>query len=109
MGFIRVIGLTGDIKVVPRSSFVNYLKDIGYREIGAKNTKNENEKDWNECADSIGEGNLQDNSVESIPLSEMNGKQLKEFAKLKGIDVSGAQSTKEAREIIRMWIHESGE
>lgn len=103
MAFVKAVGLAGDVKIVPRSMFECYLKNIGYREVN--NVSKPKEENWsNENMDKSESADL-----ESIPISEMSGKQLKEFARMKNIDVSGARKTEEAREIIREWMQENGE
>lgn len=103
LAFIKVMGLSGDAKVVPRSSYENYLKSIGYTEIKDNPKEKWSEEDSGEISSHEGE------DLESIPISEMSGKQLKDYAKLKGIDLTGVKSTSEAREVVREWIQEEGE
>lgn len=108
MSFIRVVGLTGDMKTVPRSMYESYLKDVGYKEIKVERPEHSDSENWTPDSEQESEADSHVSEVESIPVSEMTSKQLKEYAKLKGIDVSGAQSTREARDIVRNWIQEEG-
>lgn len=101
MALVRVIGLGGNIKVVPESIFRSSLSKMGYRLYENK------EPEGNLGGEADNAGNMED--VESVPLSEMNGSQVKKYAELKGIDVSEAKSTKEAKEIIREWLNENEE
>lgn len=115
MALVKVVSLGGDVKVVPESFFNSYLKDKGYsvyENVQVKNwqSPNMNEEDDNFESEPEGEetdGNEED--VESIPIAEMSAKQLRKYAEIKGIDVSGVKSTKEARDIIRKWKVENGE
>lgn len=106
MAFIKVRGLSGDVKVVPRSMYDSYLKHIGYIEIVSKNKKKD--EIWDQDDGNGSEVIEEIDNIESIPISDMNSKQVKEYAKMKGIDVSGAKSTKEAKDIIRHWMQEVG-
>lgn len=106
MALVRVIGLGGNIKVVPESIFRSSLSKMGYR-LYEKSKPVEKDPEGNLGGEADNAGNMED--VESVPLSEMNGSQVKKYAELKGIDVSEAKSTKEAKEIIREWLNENEE
>lgn len=101
MALVRVVGLGGNIKVVPRSIFESSLSKMGYK-LYEKSKPEESEPEGEKDPENM-------DNVESIPLSDMNGSQVKKYAELKGIDVSDAKSTKEAKEIIREWLQENGE
>lgn len=89
MAFIKIYrGST--IKRVPDTVYESQYKNLGYRilkedaQVHETDTEPEREPE-----------------IDSIPLSEMNTKQLKEFAARHDIDVSMASSAREARNIIR--------
>lgn len=98
MAFVKVKSMTGAVKTVPKSFFETVLKSQGYEMV----TKNHMKKiELENDAEEVEQHEHEENDLESIPLSEMNSKQVREYAKLKGIDVTGAKSMREAREIIR--------
>lgn len=114
MALIKVRSLNGSVKLVPESVFNSYLKNKGYVVLSDKKsaqTKEQNvEDDSDNFEPEVDEGEESyEEDVESIPLNEMSGKQLRKYAEIKGIDVSGAKNTREAREIIREWKAENGE
>lgn len=49
----------------------------------------------------IAEEDVTADDVETIPISEMNQEQLREFAKIHDIDLSGIKKLSEARRIVR--------
>lgn len=49
----------------------------------------------------------EDDSVDTIPISEMNKEQLMEYAKKHNIDTSKAKNVREARQIIQKAIQQS--
>lgn len=114
MALVRVVGLSGNIKVVPSSIFESSLKNMGYRLFEPQKLKKEESEEFVESMESgMPENNEEESSeaedVESIPLGEMNGSQVKKYAELHGIDVTSAKSTREAKEIVREWLRENGE
>lgn len=121
MALVKVVGLSGNVQTVPRSMYESYLKNKGYvlfNDVvkGSQKVQSEPaafgdvEVEVNVVGDQdpFEEGN-DEYDIESIPIGEMNGKQVRQYAELKGIDVSGAKSTREAKDIIRKWMQENGE
>ena len=53
------------------------------------------------------EENVEDDSVDTIPISEMNKEQLAEYATKHNIDTSKAKNVREARQIIQKAIQQS--
>lgn len=86
---------------VSESSFENQFKPMGYRKLKKRPDMSVQYED-----DSEAEINAED-EVESIPISEMNQRQLKAYAAKHGIDISGASSIKDARRMIQKHIQES--
>lgn len=108
MAFVKVVGLSGDVKLVPRSSYESYLRHIGYKELDSfMHDEGEGSKDEGSVSDDDN-GIHELSELESIPISEMSSKQLKEYARIKGIDLSGTESLKEAKDVVREWIREEG-
>lgn len=107
MAFVKVRSVSGKILEVPESVYKTQYEGKGYVLVdgSAKNTATTKKpvKEKNTEVEEVEKEVVmnQENDVETIPLAEMNGRQVKEFAKLKGIDVSSAKSTREAKEIIR--------
>lgn len=93
MAFVK-IRKGNDIKRIPKS-VSQYYKRFGYRII-------EDDSDPSMTNDD----HERNNSVESIPLSEMTKDQLREFAEINGIDTSKARNIGEARNIIRRVLKE---
>lgn len=104
MAFVKVRSVSGKILEIPESVYKTQYEGKGYVLVdgSAKNTAI-TKKPVKETNIEVEKETVmnQENDVETIPLAEMNGRQVKEFAKLKGIDVSSAKSTREAKEIIR--------
>lgn len=105
MAFVKVRSVSGKILEIPESVYKTQYEGKGYVLVdgSAKNTTTTKKpvKETNNIEVEKEAAMNQENDVETIPLAEMNGRQVKEFAKLKGIDVSSAKSTREAKEIIR--------
>lgn len=85
---------------VPKHYFEKVLKPIGYVM-----------EDMSESESAVTEtdhkkNNFDETDVMSIPLSEMNQKQLRAFARKKGIDISGTQSFAEAKEVVKKALAE---
>lgn len=53
------------------------------------------------------EENVEDDSVDTIPISEMNKEQLAEYATKHNIDTSKARNVREARQVIQKAIQQS--
>ena len=118
MALVKVVGLSGNVQTIPRSMYESYFKGKGYMLLNdvmkkkvesGKDTEKEDDGEFTGGHDA-GMGTMEEGEqdIESIPLSEMNGKQVKQFAELKGIDVSSANSTREAKDIVRNWMQENG-
>lgn len=94
--FMAMVKITNGAKIttVSRNTYENKFKRYGWREVkeGRKETidfENEDEKEID---------------IETIPVSDMNGEQLKQYAKNHGIDISKTKSAAEARKVIQTAI-----
>lgn len=93
---MAMVKITNGAKIttVSRNTYENKFKRYGWREVkeGRKETidfENEDEKEID---------------IETIPVSDMNGEQLKQYAKNHGIDISKTKSAAEARKVIQTAI-----
>lgn len=92
-----VIAIKGDHKIkVSRKSFEASFKPIGYKEI---RTKASGLKQQQPEPEERGE-NLEID-IDTIPVSDMDKEQLREYARVHGIDISGTRSPGEARKVIQ--------
>lgn len=80
------------ITTVSRQTFENKFRCNGWREVKPQNTR------------MMFEDEPEDVDVETIPVSDMNGEQLKQYAKNHGIDISKTKSAAEARKVIQTAI-----
>lgn len=117
MAMVTVVGMSGNIRVVPGSVYNNYLKHKGYSLLkdvqDAEKAEHEDVRDegdvFTDGAQSGMDAGNEEEDIESMPIGEMSGRQVKRYAEIKGIDVSAARSTKEAKDIVRKWLQENGE
>lgn len=84
---------------VSRNSYETMFKKNGY--VIVDETKQNN--DDFETEEEI----VEDDSVDTIPISEMNKEQLAEYATKHNIDTSKAKNVREARQIIQKAIQQS--
>lgn len=91
---------------VTQKSFTEIYEPMGYTVIGGSKKEKENDSDF-DFPDF--EENTQDNKtdVDSIPISDMNAEQLKEYAIKHSIDLKGTKSVSEARRVVQKHIRES--
>lgn len=100
MAFVEIYKGTNILKV-SKNAFEKQFKPIGYRLL-KKRRQPEPEYEYEEE-----EGQGQEPDIDSIPISDMNQKQLKEYASKHNINISGANSVKDARRMIQKYIQES--
>ena len=97
MAFIEAYRGSSVIKV-SKDAYEKLFKGLGYRPLKVRKSR-ERAFEYEEPENT--------EEVDTIPISEMNPKQLKEYAAKHGIDISGANSIKDARRIIQKHIQES--
>ena len=111
-----------DVLTVSKSAFENYFESLNWRKIGdyddvsslgnnslSEDIKNENTENLAEDTSPITPPNfppveeqeLDERTLEEIPLSEMSVNQLRSLAIEKGIDISGVKTKSELRHRIR--------
>lgn len=83
---------------VSRNSYETMFKKNGYV-IVDETEQNNNDFETEET--------VEDDSVDTIPISEMNKEQLAEYATKHNIDTSKAKNVREARQIIQKAIQQS--
>lgn len=90
---------------VTEGAFESIFKAQGYTKIeeqkAGKKAKTENEKEPDKNEDDL--------FVEELlekPIGSWNGKEVKRFAEIKGIDISGTKNANEAKEIIKGFLAE---
>lgn len=84
------------ITEVSQKTYENKFRPNGWRELSQKRRQRE---DRQQGPDDITEEYAED--IDTIPISDMNGEQLKEYATKHKIDTSGASTVAEARKIIQ--------
>lgn len=87
------------ISTVSRETYENKFRKNGWHEL--KETKNKGKKITREEYGEEQPGQQEELDIDTIPISDMNNDQLKEFAKRHNIDTSGASTVSEARKIIQ--------
>lgn len=93
-----VVAIKGDHKIkVSRKSFEASFKPIGYKEVRTKASglKQQPQPEPEE------HGEILEIDIDTIPVSDMDKEQLKEYARVHGIDISGTRSPGEARKVIQ--------
>lgn len=88
--------------IVSEGAFNSYYKNSGWvveEDKKANDVAVESQGSFDEDWDSI----IEDDEP-TKPLSEMNGRELREFAESKGIDLTGLSSNKQIREAIKAYI-----
>lgn len=83
---------------VSRQSYETMFKQNGYVIVDETEQNND---------DFETEETVEDDSVDTIPISEMNKEQLAEYATKHNIDTSKAKNVREARQIIQKAIQQS--
>lgn len=84
---------------VSRRSYETMFKQNGYVIVDEAEQNNDDFETEEET--------VEDDSVETIPISEMNKEQLAEYATKHNIDTSKAKNVREARQIIQKAIQQS--
>lgn len=90
---------------VSQNMFDSYYKKMGYRKVRESRKTEKTEKYTDPFADA--EERKESVDIDTIPISEMTGEQLKEYAAKHEIDISGTRSAKDARRVIQKHIQES--
>ena len=103
----------GDVRVrIPKSVYEKQFRKLGYildSVDGAKQEK-EQEKEYEEETDKVVDSEaVEEDDLETIPISEMNKEQLAEYAERHGIDTSGCRNVREARQLIQRMRREAQE
>lgn len=84
---------------VSRRSYETMFKQNGYVVVDETEQNNDDFETKEEA--------VEDDSVDTIPISEMNKEQLAEYATKHNIDTSKAKNVREARQIIQKAIQQS--
>lgn len=88
---------------VSNDAFEKIFKPKGYKVVGI--TDNTSKNDFSFDKEPLLDNNRSE--IDSIPISEMNNEQLKEYARLHNIDISKTKSAAEARKAIRAYLRKS--
>lgn len=97
MAFVKIY--RGDkVLRVSESIYNSHYKNIGYRILDENRTK---------PAFDVDEVREKEIDVDTIPVSEMDSSQLREYARKHGIDLTGTRNAKDARKVIQKHIQES--
>ena len=93
----------GDVRVrIPKSVYEKQFRKLGYILDSVDGAKQEKEKVLDSEA-------VEEDDLETIPISEMNKEQLAEYAERNGIDTSGCRNVREARQLIQRMRREAQE
>lgn len=98
MAMVKIMKGEHTVKV-SRSSYETMFKQNGYVIV--------DETEQNIDDFETEEETVEDDSVDTIPISEMNKEQLAEYATKHNIDTSKAKNVREARQIIQKAIQQS--
>lgn len=99
MSFVTI--KKGDIeRKVSRKTFDNHFKKHGYKIVG------EEEKVQPMIEAPTEEMEETEVDVDTIPISDMNQEQIREYAKKHDIDLKGVKNTREARTLIKKAMQE---
>lgn len=96
MSFIEV-EFKGSIRKITENQYNKIFKHLGYEKVETKPEKERKD---------IQNEEREEKEFESIPISEMNQQQIKDFANENGIDISSARSLKEAKRIVSNFLKE---
>lgn len=99
----------GDVRVrIPKSVYEKQFRKLGYILDSVDGAKQE--KEYEEETDKVVDSEaVEENDLETIPISEMNKEQLAEYAERHGIDTSGCRNVREARQLIQRMRREAQE
>lgn len=93
--------------VVSKSTYEKVFKKKGYRIIGEDKTKAEENREVEEPEEVETETPVEDeNDVDTIPVSDMNSEQLKEFAAKHNIVIPKVKNLGEAKRFVRSKLRE---
>lgn len=103
----------GDVRVrIPKSVYEKQFRKLGYILDSVDGAKQEKEKDLahEEETDKVVDSEVvEEDDLETIPISEMNKEQLAEYAERHEIDTSGCRNVREARQLIQKMRREAQE
>lgn len=103
----------GDVRVrIPKSAYEKQFRKLGYILDSVDGAKQEKEKALahEEETDKVVDSDaVEEDDLETIPISEMNKEQLAEYAERHGIDTSKCRNVREARQAIQKARREAGE
>lgn len=93
--------------VVSKSTYEKVFKKKGYRIIGENKTKVEEDREVQELEEVEVETPVEDeDDVDTIPVSDMNSEQLKEFAVKHNIVIPKVKNLGEAKRFVRSKLRE---
>ena len=94
--------------VVSKSTYEKVFKKKGYRIIGEDKTKVEESREVQEPEEVEAETHVEEdeNDVDTIPVSDMNSEQLKEFAAKHNIVIPKVKNLGEAKRFVRSKLRE---
>lgn len=90
---------------VSRSAYEKIYKPKGFMIVSEDAVKTEEVKESKEAESNVEEVESED--VDTIPISDMTAKQLRDYANKHGIDTSSARNLGEARKIVKEAIKNS--
>lgn len=90
---------------VSRSAYEKIYKPKGFMIVSEDAVKTEEVKESKEAEPNVEE--VEDEDVDTIPISDMTAKQLRDYANKHGIDTSSARNLGEARKIVKEAIKNS--
>lgn len=99
----------GDVRVrIPKSVYEKQFRKLGYILDSVDGAKQE--KEYEEETDKVVDSEaVEEDDLETVPISEMNKEQLAEYAERHGIDTSGCRNVREARQLIQRMRREAQE
>lgn len=92
--------------VVSRNTYEKVFKKKGYRIIGEDKTKVEENREVQEPEEVETETSVEEEDVDTIPVSDMNSEQLKEFAAKHNIVIPKVKNLGEAKRFVRSKLRE---
>lgn len=92
--------------VVSKSTYEKVFKKKGYRIIGEDKTKVEENREVQEPEEVETESPVEEEDVDTIPVSDMNSEQLKEFAAKHNIVIPKVKNLGEAKRFVRSKLRE---
>lgn len=92
--------------VVSKSTYEKVFRKKGYRIIGEDKTKVEENREVQEPEEVETETSVEEEDVDTIPVSDMNSEQLKEFAAKHSIVIPKVKNLGEAKRFVRSKLRE---